>query len=198
MTSDLLSKKLPLYYEDANNRHELLIKSEKDYIEYDLTLALRSKKHESTINKEYSFEGILISKFIFYPYSNQSNKSTKKSKEQIFFNLFGYPSKVYVNQQNEEVDYENQMLFISNKHLIPYKENTIKIYYHGVYNNQGVGIHHCTDPSDGKEYIFTHFEPFDTNRMLPHFDQPNLKASLSIKMIRPTTTRRNKQNKPNK
>ena len=39
--------------------------------------------------------------------------------------------------------------------LLKEGENKIKILYSGDYNHNGVGLHHCIDPSDKNEYLYT-------------------------------------------
>ena len=53
------------------------------------------------------------------------------------------------------------------------------------YSNDGLGAHHFTDPEDGSEYVYTQFEPFICHRAFPCFDQPDLRASLSLVTLAP-------------
>jgi aminopeptidase N len=38
---------------------------------------------------------------------------------------------------------------------------------------------------DGKQYIYTQFEPYEANRVFPCFDQPDLKAKMRLYIISP-------------
>ncbi|MGH1468151.1 MAG: aminopeptidase N [Bdellovibrionales bacterium] len=60
--------------------------------------------------------------------------------------------------------------------------NTVKVEYTCNYDNDGAGLHKIEDPADGRTYLYTHFEPFDANRMFPCFDQPDLKARYTLEV----------------
>ena len=63
--------------------------------------------------------------------------------------------------------------------------NKIVISYLGKYSNTGIGLHRFEDPEDKAVYLYSQFEPFDANRMFPCFDQPDLKAPLSLTVTTP-------------
>ena len=47
------------------------------------------------------------------------------------------------------------------------------------------GFHRSTDPADGRVYTYTKFEPDHARRVYACFEQPDLKAPLSISVIAP-------------
>ena len=53
------------------------------------------------------------------------------------------------------------------------------------YTHTGVGLHRFADPVDGKVYLHTQFEPFDAHRVFACFDQPDLKAPLTLTVTAP-------------
>lgn len=53
------------------------------------------------------------------------------------------------------------------------------------YSQDGSGLYKYTDPEDARSYLYTDFEPYDANRMFPHFDQPDLKAYFSLQVDAP-------------
>ncbi|MEO8899188.1 MAG: aminopeptidase N [Candidatus Dormibacter sp.] len=53
------------------------------------------------------------------------------------------------------------------------------------YDRSGVGLHRFRDPVDATVYTHTNFEPFDAHRVLACFDQPSLKATLSMHVETP-------------
>lgn len=63
--------------------------------------------------------------------------------------------------------------------------NTLKISYTQAYSRAGEGLHRFIDPADGRIYLHTHFEPYDANRFLPCFDQPDLRSVLTLKVKAP-------------
>jgi aminopeptidase N len=65
--------------------------------------------------------------------------------------------------------------------------NRIDIQYERPYASDGAGLHRFVDPENGETYLYTNFEPYDANRWFPHFDQPNLKAPLTLEVDAPAT-----------
>jgi aminopeptidase N len=50
---------------------------------------------------------------------------------------------------------------------------------------QRAGIHRAVDPGDGEVYVWTSFEPDDARRVFGCFDQPDLKATFSVRVRAP-------------
>lgn len=65
------------------------------------------------------------------------------------------------------------------------EHNEIHITYERAYDHTGEGIHQFIDPSDGAEYLYTQCEPYSAHRIMPCFDQPDLKATYSITVTAP-------------
>jgi aminopeptidase N len=63
--------------------------------------------------------------------------------------------------------------------------NTIEIAYLRPYGHDGTGLHRFVDPEDGLTYLHSYLWPYYANRLLPSFDQPNLKANFSLRVIAP-------------
>ncbi len=57
------------------------------------------------------------------------------------------------------------------------------------YQHTGVGLHRLRDPVDDELYVYTHFEPFDAHKVLACFDQPDLKADVTMSVTAPTAWR---------
>jgi len=72
------------------------------------------------------------------------------------------------------------------KDLVKPGKNTITIKYLNDFDHTGAGIHKFTDPVDQQEYIYTNFEPFECHRLLPCFDQPDIRASIQLTLTAPT------------
>ena len=60
--------------------------------------------------------------------------------------------------------------------------NNIKILYSHAYSETGAGLYRFVDSTDKRIYLYTHFEPYDANRLAPLFDQPNLRARWLLKV----------------
>jgi len=61
----------------------------------------------------------------------------------------------------------------------------IRIAYAHPFSNDGTGLHRFTDPEDGLSYLYTYLWPYNANQLLPAFDQPNLKAPFTLKVLAP-------------
>ncbi|NRA60820.1 MAG: aminopeptidase N [Psychrobium sp.] len=64
-------------------------------------------------------------------------------------------------------------------------KNTVKIEYSRSYSSDGYGLHRFKDPENGDVYLYSNFEPYSANKMFPHFDQPNLKATFKVTVDAP-------------
>ena len=63
--------------------------------------------------------------------------------------------------------------------------HTLKVTSTEPYNRTGEGLHKFTDPVDGKDYLYTQFEPAMAMKVFACFDQPDLKATYKISVTAP-------------
>lgn len=63
--------------------------------------------------------------------------------------------------------------------------HTLVVTSHDAYNRTGEGLHKFTDPVDGKDYLYTQFEPAMAMKVFAGFDQPDLKATYKVSVIAP-------------
>jgi aminopeptidase N len=63
-------------------------------------------------------------------------------------------------------------------------KNEVRIRYSNLYSNDGMGLHSFVD-TDGKQYIYSQAETYAANKIFPCFDQPDLKATLTLSMAVP-------------
>jgi aminopeptidase N len=89
-----------------------------------------------------------------------------------------------VNGRAVESDYTQWFISIPAAALQP-GSNQVNIRYERPYASDGAGLHRFIDPENGEIYLYTNFEPYDANRWFPHFDQPNLKAALTLEVSAP-------------
>ena len=64
-------------------------------------------------------------------------------------------------------------------------ENLVEVSYENAYDTGGDGVFRFIDPEDQAEYIYTNFEPYEAHRMAPLFDQPDIKAKLTLTVAAP-------------
>ncbi|MGI8807861.1 MAG: aminopeptidase N [Acidimicrobiales bacterium] len=63
--------------------------------------------------------------------------------------------------------------------------NVLKVVADCAYQHTGVGMHRFADPTDGKVYLHTQFEPYDAHRVFTCFDQPDIKATFNLTVTAP-------------
>ena len=63
--------------------------------------------------------------------------------------------------------------------------HTLVVTSHDAYNRTGEGLHKFTDPVDGKDYLYTQFEPAMAMKVFAGFDQPDLKATYKVSVKAP-------------
>ena len=63
--------------------------------------------------------------------------------------------------------------------------NTAEIRSTSRYSRSGEGMHRFVDPSDGQVYLYTQYEPADSRRVFPVFEQPDLKARFRFSITGP-------------
>jgi aminopeptidase N len=63
--------------------------------------------------------------------------------------------------------------------------NELRIVADCAYQHTGVGMHRFADPTDGKVYLHTQFEPYDAHRVFACFDQPDIKARFTLAVTAP-------------
>lgn len=88
-----------------------------------------------------------------------------------------------VNGVERPVHYERNRLVLDSGLA---ESNEVRVRYTNEYDHIGAGLHQFVDPEDGAEYLYTHFEPYDAHRLLPCFDQPDLKAVYDLSVTAPS------------
>ncbi len=63
--------------------------------------------------------------------------------------------------------------------------NVLRVVADCAYQHTGVGMHRFADPTDGKVYLHTQFEPYDAHRVFTCFDQPDIKATFNLTITAP-------------
>jgi len=86
-------------------------------------------------------------------------------------------TKLIINgKQVEQIKYEDGFVYLET-HLLKVGKNEVVAVYSNSYDNDGNGCVSFIDV-DGKQYIYTQFEPYYANRVFILFDQPDLKAKM--------------------
>lgn len=61
--------------------------------------------------------------------------------------------------------------------------NRVSLRFQNTYVSNSSGFPRYKDPVDGEIYTYTHLEPFNCNRWFPCFEQPSIRAPLSLRVI---------------
>ena len=96
----------------------------------------------------------------------------------------GTLASVRINEQVHEVPYNGYFLTLPRESLRT-GSNTVEIAFSHPYSADGSGLYRFRDPLDGRDYLYTDFEPYDANRLFPSFDQPDLKATYATRVTVP-------------
>jgi|LauGreDrversion4_2_1035121.scaffolds.fasta_scaffold87977_2 aminopeptidase N len=64
--------------------------------------------------------------------------------------------------------------------------NTAEVTFENSYVSNSAGLHKYVDPKDNQTYIYSHLEPFNCHRWFPCFDQPSVRAPLTITLAVPS------------
>lgn len=63
--------------------------------------------------------------------------------------------------------------------------NSISVSYSREHSTNGEGLHRYVDKTDGRVYLYSHFEPAAAHQMFALFDQPDLKATYQLNVSAP-------------
>jgi len=63
--------------------------------------------------------------------------------------------------------------------------NVVRVGATGAYSRSGEGLHRFVDPADSQTYLYTQFEPADSRRLMPVFEQPDMKARWRFDVTAP-------------
>lgn len=91
---------------------------------------------------------------------------------------------ITANGEDIEWQYNNYFISIDSK-ILNTGKNTLVISYNRPYSTSGDGLHRYQDEQSGNVYLYTNFEPYNANRLFPHFDQPDIKATYTLKVSAP-------------
>ncbi|MBI3891379.1 MAG: aminopeptidase N, partial [Candidatus Wallbacteria bacterium] len=67
--------------------------------------------------------------------------------------------------------------------------NAVEIRYETPYERTGNGLHYFKDSVDGREYLYSNFEPYTAHRLIPCFDQPDLRTVFRLTVTAPKSWR---------
>lgn len=150
--------------DDANKRKEIV-----SDIEYDFQLALQKG--------EYFFGNAVINFYV----------NREPEAGELFLNFRAIAiSKLTINDAQIEAGavFKNQRIRLDKPHIVS-GWNTVQLRYMAKYGTTSVALHTYTDKADGLQYLYSQFEAYHCHKVFPVFDQPNLKAKMSLAVTLP-------------
>ena len=90
-------------------------------------------------------------------------------------------SEVLLNDAPQEVEWDGARIRLAGLAA----HNVVVIRATGAYSRSGEGLHRFVDPVDGNTYLYTHDEPADARRFMACFEQPDMKAPLTVSVTAP-------------
>ncbi len=115
---------------------------------------------------------------IHFNYTNINNMPVT-----VDFNS-GEIASVMVNGKKVAWDYDKWFISFS-ADTFDQGKNTLSIEYKRPYSDSGDGLYQYVDGKTGRRYLYSNFEPYNANKLFPHFDQPNLRATFDVKVNAP-------------
>ncbi len=111
-------------------------------------------------------------------------KLTDKNLGELFLDFQGIAiTKLVVNGKQIPdlgIKFNQHKLYLPKYNLKSNSLNKISVQFENTYVTNSSGFHRYVDPVDGEIYVYTHLEPFNCNRWFPCFDQPSIRAPLSM------------------
>ncbi len=136
---------------------------------------VRYTLHLSLTSKAETYQGELAAEF----------EITAKGHEPLFLDFTGKEVRsLLVNGKSVPKPEHTAHRVVLPEELLK-EENRVVVAYENAYSHTGSGFHQFLDPEDGREYIFSDFEPFNAHQLFPCFDQPDLKASYDVSVTAP-------------
>ena len=156
--TDFEKPNISLYKTEAIKRSELI-----SDVKYNLFMSFDVKE---------GYNGKIVTKF---------NLSSKEYDEkELFFDFQGKAiASLQVNGEEMEWDFKGQRVLIP-KDPLKVGNNEVSFKFKNTYVKNSAGLHWFKDPLDQRVYLYSHLEPFFWHRIFPCFDQPDIKAPLSL------------------
>ena len=110
-------------------------------------------------------------------------------QEDIFLDFQGEAiEELVINDEkiaDEAVKFSKHKIYLPRYNLNSNSLNKVTVKFINKYVSNSAGFHRYQDPVDNEVYLYTHLEPFFCNRWFPCFDQPSIRAPLSMRVVTP-------------
>jgi len=151
---------------------------------------LEAEKRASLVEEvEYNFQ-LALNKGDYYLGSAQINfylTEDKFEKGELFINTQALAMTELTINDNAITDgsiFDGQKIALETPQVQP-GWNTVTMKYLSAYNKNSVGLYTFTDSKDDLQYLTSQFEAFHCFRVFPCFDQPSIKAKMTLTVTCP-------------
>lgn len=121
-----------------------------------------------------------------FPVTVRWQCDAKAGTEHTFLDFIGRVDSVEINGHALSPEEREAAVSDGCIELHPLSEhNVVVVAGHGHYSRSGEGLHRYTDPEDGQTYLYTQYEPADARRVMPCFDQPDLRTTWRFSVTAP-------------
>ncbi|MCB0385097.1 MAG: aminopeptidase N, partial [Bdellovibrionales bacterium] len=148
-------------------------------------VAIQRASHVSQVHYDLEFQ--LREKKADYSGQTTITFDYEGSREPLRIDFYqGQIRKLVVNDKALTPQY-NELFIVLPASSLKVGTNTVVIQFQRAFSRDGRGFVRFEDPEDGRVYTYTDLEPFKPNRVFPCFDQPDLKATYTMKVTAPKT-----------
>ena len=162
----MFTDNVPLYQEEAIKRKKII-----SNVKYDLILALM---------KGETFEGSIT---IYFELTN--NEYDEKNLFIDYQGLGVKDLKINGHYIDWNDSFRGQRVHLKKWYLSKENQNTVSMNFKSKYKRDGCGVHYFSDPLDGNDYVYSQFEMFRAHTAFPWFDQPDIRASMNLRISVP-------------
>jgi aminopeptidase N len=139
------------------------------HYEFNLFLKKGSETYKADLNVSFVFNKVVDTDELFFDFVGKTIETLAVNGADVSKDAF-HGNRIHLKDSLLKSGEKNQM------HII----------YVNDFNHDGAGFHQFIDPEDKQEYLYTNFEPFDAHRLLPCFDQPNIKGRFAVTIEGPS------------
>lgn len=109
----------------------------------------------------------------------------QKPSQDLFLDFHGQKvGHLRVNGAEPSADhrvFRDHKVYLPTSLLAEGQSNTVSVFILNKYRKDGCGLHSFVDGIDKQQYLYTQFEPDHCHFVFPCFEQPNLKATWTLR-----------------
>lgn len=96
----------------------------------------------------------------------------------------GKVEELTINGKSARANYKGNHIDLESAYLRTGRNQVVVKFEHD-YSSNGSGLYRVADPEDGSTYVVSDLEPYYANQLFPCFDQPDVKAQITLSVDAP-------------